>query len=826
MLSYQVVLVRAFSIGQWHHLAYMVISIALLGFGASGTLLAALERRTANPAARSAWSSVPQVGWFALSTTLFALAVPVSFWLTQQVPFDPYLMIWDRRQVLYLGCYYLVLFVPFFAAATAIGLALTRESERCPRLYALNLAGSGAGAFLAVVLLSVAPVEWALLGVGALALGAAVLALLDARLVANPAGRRILAAAALATMAVLTLTYVFHPPAVRLSQYKGLSYALNLPQARLMAERSSPLSRVDVVASPAIREAPELSLVAPAEAVPPPQLGLYVDAETAGAITAFDGDTGRLTYLDWSTMAAPYFARPEPLRDLQVCVLGSGGGAGVLLALRHGAQQVDAVELDPNVLELLHGKFRGFAGALYDRPEVRAHRAEARAFVQAARRTWDIIDLSLLDSLAASVVGVGAVGENYLYTREAFEAFLHHLRPGGLLAVTRWARMPPRDELKLFATAVAALERMGLNPAERLTMIRSWTTVTLLVKTEPFQALELAALRRWAEERLFDTCYFPGMAADQHNRFNVMERDYYSEAATAFLAVGPRREQFFRDYAFYLRPATDDRPYFFHFFRWRALPSMLGAVGRSWIPFVEWGYLILVATLVQATLLGVLLIVLPLALLPRRVTPSGPASSPPPSDRWVRLRILLYFLALGLGYLFVEMALIQRLVFFLANPIYAVAVVLAGLLFVSGMGSAWAARQLEKGRSVARLACFAAIGVAVAAAVYAFGLHAALAPLLSWPLAARLALAFAVMLPLAAMGMPFPLALRQLGQTHAELLPWAWAINGCASVVAGPLATLLALGTGLPAVLVVASGCYVVAALVTRNWQTGPSELR
>ncbi len=818
VLGYQVILVRAFSIGQWHHLAYMVISIALLGFGASGSLLAALERRRAacraQPPARHA-------GWFAVFATSFALAVPVSFWLTQEIPFDPFLMIWDRRQVLYLACYYLVLFVPFFAAATAIGLALTRESERCPRLYALNLAGSGAGAFLAVALLSVARVEWALLGVGALAMGAAVVALLDAG-IAKPAGRRILAAAGLVSMASLTLIYVSHPPAVRLSQYKGLSYALNLPQARVVAERSSPLSRVDVVASPAIRQAPGLSLVTPADAVPPPQLGLYVDGETAGAITAFDGDTARLGYLDWSTTAAPYFARPAGPRALRVCVLGCGGGAGVLLALRHGAQQVDAVELDPNVPELLHSEFRGFTGALFDRPDVRVHRAEARAFVQAAQNSWDIIDLSLLDSLAASTVGVGAVGESYLYTREAFEAYLHHLRPGGLLAVTRWARMPPRDELKLFATAIAALEGMGLNPADRLTMIRSWATVTLLVKTEPFEATELAALRRWAEERLFDTCYLPGMAADQPNRFNVMARDYYGEAASAFLAAGSRREQFFRDYAFYLRPATDDRPYFFHFFRWRALPLMLNTLGRSWVPFVEWGYLVLVATLVQATLLGVLLIVLPLALLPRSVTPKGPASASRPSGRWVRLPILLYFLALGLGYLFVEMALIQRLVFFLANPIYAVAVVLAGLLFVSGMGSAWVARQVEKGRSVGRLAYLAAIGVVAAAAVYAFGLRTVLTLLLSWPLAARMAVALAVMLPLAAMGMPFPLGLRQLGQTRPEFLPWAWAVNGCASVVAGPLATLLALSIGLPAVLIAASTCYVVAALVARNWRTAP----
>jgi hypothetical protein len=186
----------------------------------------------------------------------------------------------------------------------------------------------------------------------------------------------------------------------------------------------------------------------------------------------------------------------------------------------------------------------------------------------------------------------------------------------------------------------------------------------------------------------------------------------------------------------------------------------------------------------------------------------------------VRLQVLFYFLVLGLGYLFVEMALIQRLVFFLANPSYAVAVVLAGLLFVSGSGSAWAGRQLRRGTSAMRLACLAALIVAFASAVYAFGLHALLMPLLSWPLPARMVLAFALMLPLVAMGMPFPLGLRHLGQSHAELLPWAWAINGCASVVAGPLATLFALGAGLSTVLLAASACYVVTALVASMWQT------
>lgn len=804
VLADEVVLVRAFSIGLWHHFAYMVISIALLGFGASGTLLAVLARRK-TPLA----SGVGAAGWMAASAVLFAVTLPIAFALAQKIPFDPFLIVWDRRQILYLGCYYLVMFVPFFAAATVIGLALIAESEDSPRLYFYNLVGSAAGAALAVGVLQVAPVQRTILAVAGLALGGALFALLD--VVGRPAAprrHRQWAAVAVLAMAGLMLYYAVRPPAVRLSQYKGLSYALNLPSARLLATRSTAIGRVDVVASPAIRQAPGLSLVTPQEAAIPSQLGLFVDAESAGALTAFDGDTNALAYLDWMSTAAPYFARPDSPR---VCVVGAGGGASVLLALRHGAQHVDAVELDNNVVRLVRETFRNFSGGLYDRPDVRVHVAEGRAFMESAQAQWDLIDISLVDSFAAAAVGLGAVNESYLYTHDAFATYLRRLRPGGVLAVTRWIRMPPRDEVKLFATAVAALEGMGLRPGDRLVLVRSWATATLLVKRDPFSTAELIALRRWAEERLFDLAYFPGMAAGEGNRFNVLARDVYADAAHALVAGHARRDGFFREYPFFVQPATDDRPYFFHFFRWRALPSMLRTAGPAWIPFVEWGYLILVATLIQAALLGGILIVLPLALLRREASSRARGGG-------ARLLVLIYFLALGIGYMFVEMALIQRLVFFLANPIYAVAVVLAGVLLVSGLGSGWAARRVAQGYSTRRLACLAAISVAAIAVIYALGLRPALMPLLGWPLGVRVAVAFMVMLPLAAMGMLFPLGLRQLGRAQAELLPWAWAINGCASVVATSLATMLALGAGLAALLLAAAACYALAALVARQW--------
>jgi hypothetical protein len=808
VLADEVVLVRAFSIGLWHHFAYMVISVALLGFGASGTLLAVLGRRKT-----SFDTHVGGAGWLAASAVLFAVAFPLAFALVQKIPFDPFLIVWDRRQFLYLGCYYLIMFVPFFAAATVIGLALITKPEESPRLYSYNLIGSAAGAALAVSLLEIVPVEQTVLALAGLAQGAALFALLDVVTLPTTPRARQLAAGAVLAMLAMTLYFTARPPVVRLSQYKGLSYALNLPGARLLATRSSAIGRIDVLESPAIRQAPGLSLVTPHDAAIPPQHGIFVDAETAGAITSFEGNTSALGYLDWMSTAAPYFARPDSPR---VCVLGVGGGANVLLALRHGARHVDAVELDANVIRLLREPLHKFSGGLYDRPDVHVHVAEGRAFLQSADEQWDVIDISLVDAFAAAAVGLGAVNETYLYTEEALATYLQHLRPEGVLAVTRWIRTPPRDEIKLFATAVAALEGMGLRPADRLVLVRSWATATLLLKRDPFAAAELTALRRWAEERLFDLAYFPGMGTGEGNRFNVLAQDSYAEAADALLASGARREKFLREYPFFVTPATDDRPYFFHFFRWRSLPLMLSTSSFAWVPLVEWGYLILVATLIQSAVLGSLLIVLPLAVLRRK------ASAVRRSEKGRQLLVLAYFLALGIGFMFVEMALIQRLVFFLANPVYAVAVVLAGLLLVSGLGSGWAARLVAQGYSMSRLASIAALGVAAIAAIYAFGLQPALRPLLALPLAARVAVAVAVMLPLAAMGMLFPLGLRQLGRVHAELLPWAWAINGCASVVATSLATLLALGTGLVVVLLAAAACYVAAALAVRQWASVP----
>ncbi|MDX1540963.1 MAG: hypothetical protein R3349_06120, partial [Geminicoccaceae bacterium] len=575
----------------------------------------------------------------------------------------------------------------------------------------------------------------------------------------------------------------------------------------VVLERSSPLGLLSVVDSPTIpfRHAPGLSLANTVE--PPPQLGVFTDGDSLSVITAFDGDTGPLRYLDYTTSALPYHLLDRP----EVLILGAGGGAGVLQALAGGALEVDAVELNPEVLDLVETRFAEFAGNLYGRDDVEVHLGEARSFVARTGETFDLIQLPLLDSFGAASAGVHSLHESYIYTVGAFQDYLDALEPGGIVAITRWLKLPPRDALKLLATATRALEQRGVaDPSEHLVLIRSWKTSTLLVRNEPFTADQIAALQTFAAERSFDLVWYSGIEAEEVNQYNVLEQPYFYEGAAALL--GPEREDFIERYKFAIAPASDDRPYFFDFFKWAYLPELLALRTQGAASMLDWGYLILFATLVQAAVLSVLLILLPLWV--RRTRFGGGAP---------RARIGFYFLALGLAFLFIEIAFIQRFILFLGHPLYAVAVVLASFLVFAGLGSAcapafarWVTEPPASGRGgVPRFDPIelAAGLIAVLALVYLF----VLPPVFDWlmPLSdmVKIGLSLVLIAPLAFfMGMPFPLGLSRVAHISEDLVPWAWGINGCASVLSAILAAILAIHIGFTAVVGMATVLYLAAA--------------
>jgi len=786
-IAYEILLMRVLTIVHWHHFAWMIISLALLGYGASGTAVA-LGRQWLGPRFETS---------FAVSALLFSASMVVCLVLGQRVPFNALEIVWNPQQFFYLTAIYLLFMLPFFFAASCIGLAFSFRSSLIERIYFFDLIGAGFGALLIIGLLFMLRPLQALILLAFVALLASVIMGL------NSAARKPLIVAQIAWLLVLLgLTFPGGRLELRMSEFKGLSQALQVVGSQVLAESSSPLGMLSVVESPRIpfRHAPGLSLNT--RFLPPDQLAVFTDGDGMSVITRYDGDLDALGFLADTTAAVPYQLLDSP----KVLILGAGAGSDVLLALQQGASHVDAVELNPQVITMVRERFADFAGPVFDNEKVDTHIGEARGFVAHSTARYDLVQIALLDSFGVSGSGVQALNENYLYTVEAIRSYLEHLEPGGLLAITRWLRVPPRDSLKLAATVIEALREQGVSgPESRIAMIRSWNTVTLLARNGAFTQDEVSRLKVFAQSRYFDTAWYPSMPANQANRFNQLDRPYLYQGITALL--GDAAADFTERYKFYIAPATDDRPYFFHFFKWRVLPEILALRKRGGASMVEWGYLVLLATLAQAVLLGSVFILLPLAYSARSRS----------SGRGVRMGG--YFFLLGLAFLFIEMAFIQKFILFLSHPLYSVAVVLAGFLVFAGLGSAYSGTMARRSQTPAYSPVLLAVsGIATIVVAYIFLLPALFNQLIGLADGFKIVISLALIAPLAfCMGMPFPLGLRQVARSSPDFIPWAWGINGFASVISVALATLLAIQFGFTFVLLAALVLYGCSVLLFKT---------
>ena len=772
-LAYQVLLFRLLAIAQWHTFIATIVGLALLGHGAAGTALALAGRRLSPrfPAA------------YAGSAALFAVTAPACWALAQRLPFNGLELVWNPVQLGWLAGMFLLLALPFFFAACCFGLAFMHSKERIAILYSADLVGAGLGAGIATALLFLLPAEEAL---RIAAIAGAIAAMLPA---APGIGRFALPAVALVGILVVPQAWL----APQVTEFKGLPRALAATGAEVGPSNSSPYGLLTTVRNEQVpfRHAPGRSLVATAEV--PAQLAVFTDGDAMTALTAWDGRRESLSWLDETTSALPYrlVARPR------VLVLGAGGGAEVLQAIYHGAPEIRAVELNPEMLALLR--------ASLNEPRVRFQAGDARGFVRADRSQFDLIQVAPVDSYAGSGAGVQAMAESPLYTVEAIADYYARLAPGGILALTRWVQEPPREGPRLFATAVAAMRALGIEPRQRLAMIRGWQTSTLILKKGQLSSADIDRLREFCDERGFDPAWFPGIDAGEVNRRNRVPRAWLHEAAVALL--GGDHERFLADYKFHVGPATDDRPYFFHFFRWGLLPELIALRGQGGLTLLDTGYLVLVGTLALALPLSLLLVLAPLTALGRR------------ADNRSRLRPGIYFLCLGLAFLFVEIACMQRYGLFVGHPLFATVFVLMGFLVFAGAGSLVASRLRDRARALR----WAAVGIVLMLVLQVTALPPPPGIVESMP--ARALLTLALIAPLAfLMGMPFPLGLSRLAAESPAFIPWAWGINGCASVLSALLAALLAVHLGFSAVLLMAAGLYALAVLIWSKADTVAQE--
>ena len=785
-LAYEVLLMRLFSIVHWHHFAYMMVSVALLGFAASGTFVALARRPLL---ARFRWS-------FLGNGYAFAIAMPVCFLTAQRIPFNTLEVLWDPAQWYWLSLVYVLLAIPFFFLANLITLSLSNYPGRNGSVYGADLAGAGLGASLVLLALYVidpiatlqviVSVAFCAFAAGAISMHA-----------------RISTSLAFA-LAGTVIVWLFPSITVEMTPYKGLPQTLLMPGTTVVDERSSPMGLISVVESREVpfRHAPGMSLSRSASV--PDQLGVFGDGDAFSVVTRFSGDAGEFVYLDSLTSALPLhlIQAPRVLEAQRVLIVGADGDA-IVQAVEGGAGYVDVVEINRDRVRLLTQNQADYFGWHRLRGSVDMHVAEVRAWLARSEHDYDLITFPLVESASASGAGVHGLMEDYLFTREAWSLYFERLTDVGMIAVTRWVKLPPRDLPKLVGTAVDVLAAAGVaDPSRHIGVIRGWKTTTMVLARRPLDSTQVDTIRTFAADRSFDLVHFPGIEPAEANRHHILDQPYYADATRALLSGD--RARFVDDYPFAIAPATDDRPYFFQFFKWSSLETALELRGVGGLSYLEWGYPILVLTLIQAGGVGLLLVICPLlarARYRRALVANG---------RWT----VSYFALLGFAFMFVEMAFIQKLTLFLNHPIHAAAAVLCGFLVFAGLGSL-SAQFLAPRWGPRRLIRRASIAVALLAAGSIIAVPWLIELGLGWPLVAKIGITVCIIAPIAVvMGIPFPVGLELVSQREPVALPWAWSINGAASVAAAVGATLGAVHWGFTSVVLAAAIGYVSVAII------------
>jgi hypothetical protein len=763
--GYEILLVRLLAVEQFHHFASMVIGVALLGSGMSGTLAALLP--PANSLAAAA-----RVRWAAAIT---AAALVASPWAIHAVRVEPSQLAWNGAQWPRLAALVVALALPFAAGALATLTAFTLEPERAGRLYGASFAGGALGVALAIATLFALPPGQAL----------AVPPLLGALGALRLRRTGVFGLIALGSLASAAL-FITPLWSLQLTPYKSLPQIRALPGAQVVAEETSPLGWVVAVHAPSFRFAPGLSLEYRGGF--PAQTALLVDGDIAGVATDLRSvDAAELaealpTALPWAL---------GPWR--RVLLIGVGSGLELKAALGHGAERVVTLELNPELLR--------FSRRLGPPDTVEAQRIEdrtgdARGELARPGQPFDLITLTPTVGYGASIAGVRALDEDFLHTVDAYELYLRRLAPGGVLSVTNWLSVPPRESVRTILTAAEALRRVTGSASHGLLVARSWGTVTVLARPAGYTAEDFLRLQDFARQRSLDLDWPPEVSGDTEP-FHTLDDPALREAAAAGVSSPSEAARFAGASPFDVAPVDDARPYPHHFVRPRSMLAFLRSARGNWLPFAEWGPIAITATLVQAVLVSTLLLLVPAAIWARR--PARTASFP---------AFIGFFAALGFAYVTAELAVIQQLGLLLGHPVYAVAAALTVLLACSGAGSAWSDRIAPSlgPRACAVLAALLLLG----AALLLGAVHALQATALPFrALAAFVCLAT----PAFIMGLPFPLGLRALAKSRGEVA-WAWAANGFASVIGAPFGALIGLEAGSRVLFLAAGAAYALAGVL------------
>ncbi len=804
LLAFQVLLTRVCALRLHFHFSFLIISNSLLGIGASGTVLTLLEQR---------WRKDP-LRWIWGFSILYLLSLIGTWWfaITMSVP-ETLTFGWSGEELkgfLHFALFNLGLAVPFFFGGGAVGLMLSAYAQRIHAVYASDLLGAGIGCLLCPFLL------W-YVGAGGCLMLVTVLGFVTLAVVAPARLRRASIAAAVvlgggAAALVPSFDGRFPVPGksyLRMTKNNGY----NAGGVKHESSRWSSNSRIDLGKSDdalwymlalgtkdvgeisAIVAANGGSMVSAAKALREhygAQKYIMQDGDAGTFITdlsnpkaAARGLLGRALY----SMTASVKQGTNP----QVFVIGVGGGNDVWAHKLMGSRRIKGIELNKGVLEVHREKARdslpdGSPGPLFSRdlladPNVELVCDEGRSALMRDNGHYDIIQMTGIDTWTALASGAYVLAENYLYTVEAVMQMYEHLADGGIIQVTRMGEN--MEKLRLLSNVFEAMRRLGATdfadsvavvtaPSEQLTAV--------MVRRGKFPPAELAKLAAFCEGNGHTIAYLPGRDLP-----GVVQDFVRSDDQAKFIADFPRA----------ITPTTDDQPYFFNFTRWDAPPAEAAKYLNDATSMSQGNPVFLWGQLGFSTLVAVLLIVVPLVL--RRQQRQGAHAG----------RFLVYFTGIGVGFIFLEIAMIQKLTLLLGQPLFSIVVTLFSLLIFTGVGSFLSSRWLAGGVGRARLV---PVGLAVLVLIVVLAGTAIVDTFIAAPLLVRAVVASAMVAPIALLlGMPFAHGVKLLERSNPHFVPWAWAVNGSATVVGSVLTVIVSMNFGFNVVLLISVAIYAVA---------------
>jgi predicted membrane-bound spermidine synthase len=766
-LMYELFMTRIFSVTIWYHFAFMVVSIAMFGMTVAATYVYLLPH---------VFTPAQTPRYLALSALAFSFSTVIGILTHLTVPFVP-----DPSLIgLYSGVLAFGLAaVPFFFSGIAVCLALTKFPRQVSLLYAADLVGAALGCLAAVYIFAISDGPSAVFVIAFVAALGAVFFSSDPSM-AKMRRHALLASALMGIMLVGSsiLTSQGGSP-MRVVWAKGQA---DLTQP--LYEKWNSFARIRVwgrADQPSPASGWGLSPTYPLDRTVR-QLFMDIDSTAATVMTAYSGDPAQLEHLKYDIPNLAHYAR----QDARVLAIGVGGGRDVLSALAFDQRSVVGVEMNGDIIQAVTERFGAYTGHLDRNPRVKLVVAEARSYLAGSTDKFDIIQISFIDTWAATASGAYLLTEHSLYTTEAWRIFLDHLTPNGVLTVSRWyLGEKPAETYRLVALASASLMEAGVaRPRDHIFLARKLnpsveTPVgvgTIVVGRAPLSQRDLRALEQAGGRLQFDTVLSPSFAQD-----STFENLVSGQDLRPVIAAFPAD----------IAPPTDDRPFFFYMVRPKSLfdgtlfSQEFTDLNRYAVPAL---YVLLVIVI---ALTGVFALRPLFAERRQRVMAALP--------------LLAYFGAIGLGFMFIEISLLQRLIIFLGHPTYSLSVVLFSLLLASGLGSLSASRPILSpvARLILLIAVLAAGGLATPLIAREFEASTT---------AIRIVVAMALLFPLGLfMGMAFPLGMRLASATSGTLTPWLWGMNGAASVCGSVLAILIALNGGLAAAFWTGVACYAGA---------------